>query len=150
MTDTLQIHFQKLNPNAITPLRATSGAAAFDLYLPRDTLISVRKGERILAPTGIAIAIPDGYAGLILPRSGSAINAGITVLNSPGLIDSDYRGEVKIILVNHDNFNDITHFRGGDRLAQLLIIETVHVVLFETDTLPQTERGRNGFGSTGI
>ena len=99
-------------------------------------------------PTGVAVAIPDGYAGFVLPRSGLALRHGVGLLNSPGLIDAGYRGELKVLLVNHDPVTPVTLAR-GDRIAQLLIQRVERAVLDEVTTLPPSERGTGGFGSTG-
>ncbi len=98
-------------------------------------------------PTGIAVAIPDGYAGFVLPRSGHAMRFGISVVNSPGLIDSGYRGEISVLLINHGE--DAVRFETGDRIAQLVILAVPQVEWVEVDGLDGTERGAGGFGSTG-
>jgi dUTP pyrophosphatase len=103
--------------------------------------------ERALVPTGIAVSIPEGYEGEVRPRSGLAVNAGVTVLNAPGTIDADYRGEVKVILINLGN----TPFeiRKGDRIAQIVFKKVARALWDEVDDLPETDRGAGGFGSTG-
>lgn len=106
-------------------------------------------GARALVRTGIALAIPDGFAALVLPRSGLALRHGLTVLNSPGLIDAGYRGEVKVLLVNTDRHAAIKLAR-GDRIAQLVVQRIEEVQLTEVDELPATERGSGGFGSSGV
>ncbi len=105
-------------------------------------------GARMLVRTGIALAIPEGFAALVLPRSGLALRHGLTVLNSPGLIDAGYRGEVKVLVVNTDRHAAVKLMR-GDRIAQLVVQRVEHVELAEVDELPASERGTGGFGSTG-
>ncbi len=104
-------------------------------------------GERAAVPTGIAVAIPDGYAGFVLARSGHAMQSGISVVNGPGLIDSGYRGEISVLLINHGEGAVI--FETGDRIAQLVILAVPHVEWVEVDELDETARGAGGFGSTG-
>lgn len=145
----MNIPFTRLTDFAITPRKATSHAAAYDLFLPQDTVVTVYQNSRVLAPTGIAVAIPESCAGLILPRSGNALKLGVTVLNTPGLIDPDYRGEVKVILTNLSDQERPITFIGGDRIAQLLIVPTLNYPLMEVDYLMASERGEGGFGSTG-
>ena len=128
------------------PSYARPGDAGLDLHAA-DT-VTIVPGGRTLVPTGVAVAIPPGFAGFVLPRSGLALRHGLGVLNAPGLIDAGYRGEIKVLLVNHDPVSPVTIER-GDRVAQLVIqgVERVHLV--ELDALPDTERGAGGFGSTG-
>jgi dUTP pyrophosphatase len=109
--------------------------------------VTLAPGGRALVPTGIALAIPPGYAGFVLPRSGLALRRGVTVLNAPGLIDAGYRGEVKVLLVNHDTTP--ARLERGDRIAQLVVQRVEAADLREVDDLPPTERGPGGFGSTG-
>jgi dUTP pyrophosphatase len=111
------------------------------------TDVTLAPGERSLVPTGIAVAIPDGYAGLVTPRSGLAVRHGIGVVNAPGVIDSGYRGEIQVILVNHGQ-EPVTLSR-GDRIAQLVVVAHGAPELTEVDTLPGSERGEGGFGSSG-
>lgn len=135
-----------LTHNARLPTYATDGDAGLDLRASESFWIE--SGVRRIVPTGIAVAIPDGHVGLIHPRSGLAAKSGITVLNAPGTIDSGYRGELKVILLN----TSATPFRidVGDRIAQLIIQEYVHADLVEVSELPETARGDRGFGSTGV
>ncbi len=118
--------------------------AAFDL--PTAVEVELAPGERQKVPTGLALAIPKGFAGLVLPRSGIADRLGVGVVNSPGLIDAGYRGEVAVILVNLSD--DVVRFKPGDRIAQLMVVEAPSVRLIEVDQLDETERGEAGFGST--
>ncbi len=129
------------------PEYATPGAAAFDLRAAVDGDVILQPGERKLIPTGLRMAIPHGYEGQVRPRSGLAIKHGITMLNTPGTIDSDYRGPVAVIMVNLGGEPFIV--RRGDRIAQLVIAPVMQAVLEEVDELPDTERGEGGFGSTG-
>ena len=129
------------------PAHATPGDAGVDLRASADVTIAAR-GGRALVPTGISIAIPDGYAGFIQPRSGLAYKHGVTVLNTPGLIDSGYRGELKVLLINTDPTTDFEVVR-GERIAQLVIQAYEEVNFEEVQHLPDSERGLGGFGSTG-
>ena len=129
------------------PAHATPGDAGVDLRASADVTIAAG-GGRALVPTGISIAIPDGYAGFIQPRSGLAYKHGVTVLNTPGLIDSGYRGELKVLLINTDPTTDFEVVR-GERIAQLVIQEYEEVNFEEVQNLPDSERGLGGFGSTG-
>jgi dUTP pyrophosphatase len=134
-----------------TPAYASAGAAGFDLYaaLPAGQKLVLEPGARDLIPTGVQIAVPEGYEAQLRPRSGLAADHGITILNAPGTIDSDYRGEVKALLVNHGGQPfEITR---GMRIAQLVIAPVVRAILAETtDELEETARGAGGFGSTGL
>jgi len=131
------------------PAYETSHAAGMDLRaaVPADEPLSLRPGERHAVPTGLAIAIPPGFEGQVRPRSGLALRHGVTCLNSPGTIDADYRGEVKVILINHGT--EPFTIRRGDRIAQLLISAVVQASWREVDSLDETARGAGGFGSTG-
>ena len=131
------------------PAYQTAQAAGLDLVaaVPEFGPISLRQGQRVLIPTGLAIALPPGFEAQVRPRSGLALKHGITVLNSPGTIDADYRGELQVILVNlgQDDFE----IRRGERIAQLVIAPVVQAALVEVDGLDDTARGAGGFGSTG-
>ena len=143
----MEIAFTTLRDDAVTPGRAHDGDAGFDLVALEDHRLAPR-GGRALVGTGLAIAIPEGYAGLVLPRSGLAINHGVTCANAPGLIDSGYRGEIRVALVNHDPEREyVVH--AGDRVAQLLVTAVPAVTLREVDELPDSSRGNGGFGSSG-
>ncbi len=133
-----------------TPAYASEGAAGLDLYaaLPAGQKLVLEPGARDLIPTGLQIALPKGFEAQVRPRSGLAVNHGVTVLNAPGTIDSDYRGEVKALLVNHGGQPfEITR---GMRIAQLVIAPVSHATLIEADDLDETTRGAGGFGSTGL
>jgi len=109
--------------------------------------VTLEPGERALVPTGIAVAIPEGYAGFVVPRSGLAIREGIGVVNGPGLVDAGYRGELKVILINHGE--NRVHFARADRIAQLVVMPVSTAAFVEVESLPDSSRGSRGFGSTG-
>ena len=138
--------FRRLDPEAVLPERAHPGDAGFDLRSIVD--VDVAPGERAMVPTGVAVAIPDGHAGLVLPRSGLASRHGLTLANAPGLIDAGYRGEVVCAVVNLDRETPVTIAR-GDRIAQLVIVAVPDLEPAWVDELPPTSRGVGGFGSTG-
>ena len=139
------VRVKRLHPDAVIPKAARRGDVAFDLYSVID--YKLEPGERYAVPTGIAVEIPQGYEGQVRPRSGLAMRDGITVLNTPGTIDSGYRGEVKTIIMNHGT----TPFKitKGMRISQLAIRPVPDVQFIEVDELSDTERGEGGFGSTG-
>jgi len=132
------------------PLYASAGAAGADLCacLPDGPVTIASRGGRALVPTGLVLEIPEGFEGQVRPRSGLAIRSGITVLNSPGTIDSDYRGEVKVVLINHSDEPFIVNH--GDRIAQLVIAPVLRCTFVQTAHTDATERGDRGFGSTGV
>ena len=140
------ISVQRLDPLLPLPQQAHAGDAGVDLYAREDTVLTPN-GGRALMPTGIAIAIPLGYAGFVLPRSGLALNHGISVVNAPGLIDSHYRGELKVVLLNTDSARPY-HVHRGDRIAQLVIQRVEDVTWTEVDALDENNRG-GGFGHSG-
>lgn len=129
-----------------TPRFAHPGDAGADLAAAE--AMTIASGDRALVSAGFSLAIPDGYAGLVLPRSGLAIRSGVTVLNAPGLIDAGYRGEVKVALINHSDVDFEVAI--GDRIAQLVIVAVSQPEYVEVDTLTDTSRGEGGFGSTGV
>lgn len=129
------------------PRQATSQSAGFDLLAHVAGSMEIPPGERALVPTGVAIALPDGYEAQIRPRSGLALRKGLTLVNTPGTIDADYRGEIRLIVINHGN--EPVRVRRGDRLAQMVIHRLPRVVLEEVETLPESGRGAGGFGHTG-
>ena len=141
----LQIPTQRSGPDVEPPARAHETDAAYDLRATHNE--GIVAGGRVLIRTGIAVAIPEGYCGLILPRSGLAIKHGITVLNAPGLIDSGYRGEIQVALVNLSK--DPWIVVAGDRIAQLLLVKCEAASFHSSVSLVNTDRGGNGFGSTG-
>lgn len=146
MSDSVRIPIVLLDEGAACPAYAYPGDAGVDLRSVER--VELKPFSRALVSTGIAIAIPEGYAGFVQPRSGLAAKHGITVLNTPGLIDSHYRGEIKVILANFDPENPFT-VEPGERIAQLVIQKVEHVDWVVTDTLSETERGSGGFGSSG-
>ena len=135
----------RLDGDLPLPAYAKPGDAGLDLRASE--LARLEPGERRLVPTGLAVAIPGGHAGFVLPRSGLAMQKGVTVLNAPGLIDSGYRGELKVLLINHGAEPVI--IERGERIAQLVVQRVVSVTLVEVDRLPDSARGVGGFGSTG-
>jgi dUTP diphosphatase len=139
-----ELDVQLLHPDAIAPARGREGDAGYDLSSVEGFVL--QPGERRLVPTGVAIALPDGVAGLVTPRSGLAIKHGITTLNAPGLVDPGYRGELRVIL--HNAGNAAYEVKPGDRIAQLLLVPYVAPALRVVDELP-ADRGANGFGSSG-
>jgi dUTP pyrophosphatase len=143
----VRIEFRKLDPDVTLPRRARDGDAGLDLQA-NDTL-KVEPGERAMVPTGLAVAIPPGHAGLVLPRSGLASGQGLTLANSPGLIDEGYRGEIMLAVVNLDPDQPV-EIRKGDRIAQLLVVPFAQVEPAEAAELPPSSRGEAGFGSSGV
>ena len=143
----LEIPIQRLDPDVAPPTYATAGDAGADLVAAESATLAPGGGRALIA-TGSAIAIPLGYAGFIQPRSGLAYKHGVTVLNTPGLIDSGYRGELKVLLVNTDPTEPFDVVQ-GERIAQIVIQRVEHVQFVETSELPPSQRGEGGFGSTG-
>lgn len=142
----ITVPIKRLDPEAVIPSYAYAGDAGLDLRA-LETLV-LKPFERALIPTGLAIAIPEGYAGFVQPRSGLALKRGLSIVNTPGLVDSHYRGELKIIAINLDPVNDI-QIEKGERIAQLVIQEVPVVTLTVVDELDATDRGAGGFGSSG-
>jgi len=149
VTPTVPVKRLPHNPDLPLPAYETADAAGMDLRaaVPEDAPIVLAPGARFPVPTGLAFAIPSGFEGQVRPRSGLALKSGITCLNSPGTVDADYRGEVKVILVNH-SAEDFT-VRRGDRIAQMIIAPVTQAALAEVADLDDTARGAGGFGSTG-
>jgi dUTP pyrophosphatase len=143
----MRIEIRRLDPSTPLPEYAHPGDAGMDLRAASD--VRIDPGERVLVPTGIALAIPEGFAGFVQPRSGLAIKSGLGILNAPGLIDSHYRGEIKVIAINMDPREPISISK-GDKIAQLVIQPVVRAELAEVDELGDTTRGEGGFGSTGV
>jgi dUTP pyrophosphatase len=141
----IELPIQRLRPDAVVPGRAYSGDAGLDLSSCER--VELAPGERALVPTGLAVAIPDGYAGFVQPRSGLAAKHGISIVNTPGLVDSGYRGELLINLVNTDKHEAFV-VEPGMRIAQLVILPIPELELVEVDELPESERGVRGFGSS--
>jgi len=144
---TPRVEFQKLRPDAAIPRYMTSGAAGLDLTAAIDESIEIPPGQRRMVGTGLAVAIPHGFEGSVRPRSGLARDHGITLANAPGTIDSDYRGELRVIAVNHGDAPFVV--RPGERIAQLVIAPVARAEVVEVAELSPTERGAGGFGSTG-
>jgi len=142
----MPLRFTRLTTGAIAPVRAHDDDAGFDLCAAEDRELA--PGERASVGTGIAVAIPEGQAGLVLPRSGLAVRHGISLVNAPGLIDSGYRGELRVLLLNTDRTESFS-VGAGDRIAQLVIVRHESLELVEVQQLGQTLRGAGGFGSTG-
>jgi dUTP pyrophosphatase len=137
---------QRLDGDLPLPAHARVDDAGLDLYARE--AVTLAPGARIAVGTGLAIALPAGYAGFVLPRSGLALRHGLSIINTPGLIDAGYRGEIRVVLVNHDRSTPVTLAR-GDRIAQLVVQRVERVELVEVETLPESARGSGGFGSSG-
>jgi dUTP pyrophosphatase len=143
---TLPVQVVRLDPDLPIPVYAHPGDAGADLLTGVD--VSLAPGERCLVPTGIALAVPEGYVALVHPRSGLAARHGLSIVNTPGTIDAGYRGEVKVLLVNHDPRETI-ELRRGDRVAQLVFQQVEQAAFVEVEALPESTRGSGGYGSTG-
>ena len=143
----MRIEVKRLRDDAVLPRQMTEGAAGMDLAACLDAPLEVAAGQRVLVPTGLALAIPRGYEGQVRPRSGWAVKTGITVLNAPGTIDSDYRGEIKCIVVNLSE--EPQTIEPGDRIAQMIIARYEQIAWQEVENLQETDRSVGGFGSTG-
>ena len=141
------VRIQRLREGAILPRYMSDGAAGMDLAASVDSEVTIAPGERQLVGSGVAIALPRGYEAQVRPRSGLALKHGITVLNSPGTIDEDYRGEIKVLLINHGREPFV--IKSGERIAQLVIAAVARVRLDEQATLDETVRGAGGYGHTG-
>lgn len=142
----VEVLLTRLDPGVPVPSYATPGDAGADLVTTTDAVID--PGERVTVGTGVAIALPEGYAAFVHPRSGLAARVGLSVVNTPGTIDSGYRGEIRICLINHDLREPVKLCR-GDRIAQLVVQRVEHAVFREVDELGTTRRGTGGYGSTG-
>jgi dUTP pyrophosphatase len=141
----IELDVMRLREEAVVPEHAYSGDAGLDLATCER--LELPPGERVVASTGLAVAIPDGYAGFVQPRSGLAARSGIAVVNSPGLIDSGYRGEIRVVLLNTDRERTFVA-EPGDRIAQLVVVPVPELAVREVDELPGSERGVRGFGSS--
>jgi len=142
----MKLEFARLHPAALAPTRAYEHDAGFDLYSVEEARLE--PGARLDVGTGIAVAIPPGHAGLVLPRSGLAVRHGIALVNAPGLIDAGYRGELRVLALNTDREEPFA-IEPGDRIAQLVIVALPTIELLERDGLPDAQRGARGFGSSG-
>jgi dUTP pyrophosphatase len=143
----IELAIRRLRAEAIIPERAYSGDAGFDLAACER--VELEPGERAIVGTGLAVAIPEGYAGFVQPRSGLAARHGITIVNTPGLVDSGYRGELRVILLNTDTAETFVVERGM-RVAQLVVVPVPEFELVEVEELPESERGVRGFGSSAV
>lgn len=143
---TVDVLLKRLDPDLPCPSYAHAGDAGADLVAAVD--VELAPGERAVVPTGMAIALPDGYAGFVHPRSGLGAKFGVTVVNAPGTIDAGYRGEIKVTLLNTD-LKEPVRFARGDRIAQLVVQRVERAAFHEVETLPGSARGTGGFGSTG-
>ncbi len=143
----VRIDVVRLDPGLPLPSYQRVGDAGMDLHSAQDA--SIPPGARAVIGTGVAVAVPEGYAGFVTPRSGLAARLGLSLVNAPGVVDSGYRGEIKAILINHDPV-DVIEVRRGDRIAQLLIVPVAVADLVEVGELPASERGTGGHGSTGV
>ncbi|MFG1464477.1 dUTP diphosphatase [Xanthobacter sp. DSM 24535] len=152
MSKTIGVSAQRLPHGSDLPLPAyaTAAAAGLDLMaaVPADTPLVLAPGARAAVPTGLALALPVGFEGQVRPRSGLALKFGVTVLNAPGTIDADYRGEVRVLLINHGD--EPVEISRGMRIAQLVVAPVTHILLEESGKLEETARGSGGFGSTGL
>jgi dUTP pyrophosphatase len=144
--DHVEILIKRLDPDLPVPGRAHPGDAGVDLFAAVDAELA--PGQRVVVPTGVAIALPDGYAAFVHPRSGLGARHGITIVNAPGTVDAGYRGEIRVTLLNTDTQAPV-RFQRGDRIAQLVVQRVERPVFHEVDTLPGSARGDGGFGSTG-
>ena len=143
----MRLRVRRLDQRAVLPTRAHDDDAGLDLYAFDDSELAA--GERASIPTGVAVEIPAGYAGLVLPRSGLALRHGIALVNAPGLIDPGYRGELRVLLLNTDR-SEPFRISAGDRIAQLLIVQAGPAEVAEVQELPDSKRGAGGFGSSGL
>lgn len=146
MISMVDVAIKRLDPTVEIPTYAYEGDAGLDLRA--NETVDIAPFERVLISTGLAIALPDGYAGFVQPRSGMALKRGLSIANTPGLIDAHYRGELKVIAINLDSSESI-HIERGERIAQLVIQQVPTVRLIEVDKLDETDRGAGGFGSSG-
>ena len=146
VVDAVPVLVKRLDPGLPLPARAHPGDAGVDLCAAAE--VTLGPGERAVVPTGVAIALPDGYAAFVHPRSGLAARHGVTIVNAPGTVDAGYRGEIKVTLLNTDRAQPV-RFGRGDRIAQLVIQRVALPVFHEVETLPGSARGDGGFGSTG-
>ncbi|WP_034272727.1 dUTP diphosphatase [Haloechinothrix halophila] len=142
----VQVPLSRLDPDVPLPRYAKPGDAGADLVTTTDAVLA--PGERVMVGTGVAIALPVGYAAFVHPRSGLAARSGLSIVNAPGTIDAGYRGEIKVCLINHDPRESIKLLR-GDRIAQLIVQRVAQAEFVEVDELPDSERGAGGYGSTG-
>ena len=145
-SDDVPVLIRRLDPDVTIPAYAHAGDAGADLSTTVD--VTLEPGERAIVPTGIAVALPAGYAAFVHPRSGLAARCGVSVVNAPGTVDAGYRGEIMVVLVNHDPHTRV-ELRRGDRIAQLVVQKVERARFVEVETLPGSVRGNGGHGSTG-
>ena len=145
--NSVQVLVKRLDPSVPLPRYGKAGDAGADITTRVD--VTLQPGERLLVPTGLAIALPFGFAAFVHPRSGLAIKHGVSIVNAPGTIDAGYRGELQVILINHD-LQDAVSFKKGDRIAQIIIQRVESADFVEVSELPGSERAEGGFGSTGV
>ena len=143
----VKVLLKRLSKNIKLPIYKTSGASGLDIVANVESEIEINPGDKKIIPTGISVAVPENYEIQIRPRSGLAAKYNITVLNTPGTIDADYRGEIKVIIINHGQ--EIYKVTNGERIAQMVLCPVVRAEFEEVKTLPTTKRGGGGFGSTG-
>ncbi|MBO0824727.1 MAG: dUTP diphosphatase [Actinobacteria bacterium] len=144
--ESVEVLIKRLDEGLPLPQRSHHGDAGYDLYITAD--VDIAPGQRAVVGTGVCIALPAGYAGFVHPRSGLAARHGVTIVNAPGTVDAGYRGEIKVILLNTDSEHPV-RFRRGDRIAQLVIQRVERPVFVEVTSLPGSQRGEGGHGSTG-
>ena len=146
----MNVRIKKLSEKATIPTYGTPYAAGADLYACLDEAVSINPGETKMVGTGVAMEIPDGYVGLVFARSGLACKKGLAPANKVGVIDSDYRGEIKVALHNHNGSGDALVVENNERIAQISIVPYLKAEFEEVETLEETDRGEKGFGSTGV
>ncbi len=148
MNSDVEVKISRCRSGAQLPQYMTTAAAGMDLYVKLENDVILASGNRVMVPTGIAIALPEGYEAQVRPRSGLAAKHGVTLLNTPGTIDADYRGEISVILINHGSEDFI--IKDGERVAQMIIAPVSRCQLQLVESLDETERGSGGFGHTGV
>jgi len=148
MSGEIAVKISCLRPEARLPRYMTAAAAGMDLYVRLDEDVVLPAGRRVMVPTGIAIALPPGFEAQVRPRSGLAVKHGVTLLNTPGTIDADYRGEISVILINHGSDDFV--IKDGERIAQMIIAPVSRCQWQLVDELDETDRGSGGFGHTGV
>lgn len=146
--NTVRVEIRRLRDNARLPCYMTADAAGMDVHACLDAPLTLAPGERALVPTGVALAIPPGFEGQVRPRSGLALRQGLALVNSPGTIDADYRGELGVIVINHGG--EAVTIADGDRIAQLVFAPVWRAILQEVSELSETQRNHGGFGHTGV
>ena len=148
MSDEIAVRISRLRPEARLPRYMTAAAAGMDLYVALDEDVVLAAGKQVMVPTGIGIALPLGFEAQVRPRSGLAAKYGVTLVNTPGTIDADYRGEISVILINHGSEDFV--IKDGERIAQMIIAPVSRCQWQLVDELDETERGGGGFGHTGV